>query len=534
LLDGGTPIKFKLAEPVHRFGAVLAELGWLSESQGEHSFANASAQGKLHGEYLVETGALDASIATRGLRTQLIRKLAWANTLASSTVFGLYEGQDFLARWAGSGTAVSPLRAIWQIGRESRGSAYRSTLVARLGQQPLRIHKDSVLEKFGFDSAERALVDVLRARPYSIAELSQLSVLPDNTLHNLVYVLALTRQLDLGNQLRPLGIGVAMESIHELLDCHKVQSSRPLAIGARAIASPEVDPALEEKRRVLLELAQAEETLDYYQLLGIERRASAEEIQLAFFQLAKQFHPDRLGPELSDLRDAGSRVFARLTQAQQTLSDKDRRREYDSQLSLGHASADDEQLRIQAVIQAVTSYQKAEVLLKKRMLAAAELEATHAYEGDPEQPDYLALLAWIRANKQNSDSQLPEILELLNRALQMDPQSEKSHYFRAQVLSRLGKQREALADYRFVVTKNPHHIDAQREIRIWDMRRRDQERTTGVGSSGTRTSSPAPAPSKRASDSKQPARNSATPAPSQGQGAHVVPKTGVFGKFFKR
>jgi tetratricopeptide (TPR) repeat protein len=274
--------------------------------------------------------------------------------------------------------------------------------------------------------------------------------------------------------------------------------------------------------------------MDYYQLLSVTRESTADDIQQAFFRLAKQFHPDRLGPEFADLRNVGARVFARLTQAQQTLSDRALRAEYDTQLTRGNVTVDDEQQRIQIVIQAATSFQKAEVLLKKHMLAAAELEATRALEGDPEQADYLALLAWIKANKPDSETQLPQILDQLNQAIQMEPENERIRCYRAQVLSRLGRQREALADFRFVVTKNPHHIDAQREIRIWEMRRRGQETAPGGGRSGTRTSSPPPSPSNHPSDSRHPARNSATPAPGQRPPQNVTPRTGVLSKLFKR
>ena len=237
-----------------------------------------------------------------------------------------------------------------------------------------------------------------------------------------------------------------------------------------------------------------------------------------------------MGPELSDLREIASRLFARVTQAHQCLSDSARRAEYDAHLLRGPSSADDEQQRVHAVIQAATSFQKAEVLFKKRMFAAAELEAKHAHESDPDQADYLALLAWIQANKPNSEGQLPSILDRLNEALRIDSGSEKTHFYRAQVLTRLGRQREALADYRFVVSKNPHQIDALREIRIWEMRRKGRD--TLPGESSRRASSPAPSPSRHPSDSKQTARISNSPTaenrPSQ------TPKPGMLGKFFKR
>jgi tetratricopeptide (TPR) repeat protein len=203
-------------------------------------------------------------------------------------------------------------------------------------------------------------------------------------------------------------------------------------------------------------------------------------------------------------------------------------------LARGLTASDDEQERIQLVVHAATSFQKAEVLFKKRMFAAAELEAKRAHDDDPEQSDYLALLAWIQANKPNADSQLPQILDTLNLAVKMGPENEKNRFYRAQVLSRLGRHREALADYRFVVSKNPHHIDALRELRIWEMRRKGQESSPPLRGSSLRSSSPPPGGSRRPSDPHYPARTSTTPSPNSRRSQNPTPKGGMLSKFFKR
>jgi len=548
LLNRGVPTKFKTAEPVERLGSVLVSLGWLSAPECEQSYERAASSGRLHGELLVETGMLSADVVSRGLCTQMLRKLLWASRLAANTVYGLYEDQDFLSRWAGAGTPVSPLRAIGYLGSNSTDSTFRSTIVTRLASQTLRIHADAVLEKFGFDSAERALLDVLKAKPQTTGDLANLQVLPLQSLHNVMYVLALTRQLDLGNTSRPLGVGVSYNHIHDILERHHTLSSKSVVIGARSATSiasgvgskqvetpgpkapPTASPETLQKRQQLIQLSELELDSDNYQLLDVKRDATTEEIQQAFFRMAKLIHPDRLGPELSDLREIASRLFARVTQAQQCLSDSTRRAEYDAHLVRGLSGVDDEQQKVQAVIQAATSFQKAEVLFRKRMFAAAELEAKHAHESDPGQADYLALLAWIQANKPNSEGQLLSILDRLNEALRIDSGSEKTHFYRAQVLTRLGRQREALADYRFVVSKNPHQIDALREIRIWEMRHKGRD--TLPGESSGRASSPAPSPSRHPSDSRQTARTSTTPTAEHRSSQN--PKPGMLGKFFKR
>ncbi len=62
---------------------------------------------------------------------------------------------------------------------------------------------------------------------------------------------------------------------------------------------------------------------DYYEILGVSRDASQEEIKSAFRRLARQYHPD-----VSDAPDAEER-FKEINEAYGVLSDPEKRRRYD-------------------------------------------------------------------------------------------------------------------------------------------------------------------------------------------------------------
>jgi len=67
---------------------------------------------------------------------------------------------------------------------------------------------------------------------------------------------------------------------------------------------------------------------DYYEILGVNRNASPDELKAAFRRLARQYHPD-----VNDSSDAEER-FKELNEAYAVLSDTDRRAAYDR---FGHA-----------------------------------------------------------------------------------------------------------------------------------------------------------------------------------------------------
>jgi molecular chaperone DnaJ len=64
---------------------------------------------------------------------------------------------------------------------------------------------------------------------------------------------------------------------------------------------------------------------DYYKTLGVDKKATPEEIKKAYRKLARKYHPDR-NP---DDKEAEAR-FKEISQANDVLSDPERRRQYDS------------------------------------------------------------------------------------------------------------------------------------------------------------------------------------------------------------
>ena len=66
---------------------------------------------------------------------------------------------------------------------------------------------------------------------------------------------------------------------------------------------------------------------DYYEVLGVPRTASAEEIKRTYRQLARKHHPD-LQPAAE--RAKAAERFKEINEAYEVLSDPDKRAKYDA------------------------------------------------------------------------------------------------------------------------------------------------------------------------------------------------------------
>jgi curved DNA-binding protein CbpA len=583
--ETGAPAKVKTATPVTYLGQILVEQRAITREVYERTLQGALHERRLHGQVLLETGAIDQRVLKDALREQLARQVLWLFKLSASTAYGYYDQINFLERWgAPEGLRTRPLALIWRGLRRHASPAEIEAVTGRLGQRPIELHVDAPIRRFRFESSEQALIDVLRARPQPLSTLIASGLAAPDDVKRLVYVLVILRQLELGVPgAEPVGVDEAPSSSRipvasptgraSMPDIEKTRTPAPPSrgsipdvenvvpsqrpSGAHPAASPVpsqpplqpsgasvVPPSPPAPRisspvpasrqassvipappsaplapqflgtgtadmRLELEALAARGRGTHYDALGVPTDASTGVIQNAFFALAKKWHPDRLRPEVADLKEQATRVFSRISEASQVLSDPESRRSYDQ--TLASTETADEAEQVHRVLKATNAFQKAEVLLKRGNLALAEKEAQIAFENDPSQADHVALYVWIQAQKPNAD--LTDLAVKLEKAVKSEPNNLRVRWYRGQLLKRLGRNRDALHDFRFIVERDPRHTDAHREVRLYAMRR------------GNRPPSDPPnnSPSQPAGPDSQGGRRSSPPKPS-----------GLLNKLFKK
>lgn len=233
----------------------------------------------------------------------------------------------------------------------------------------------------------------------------------------------------------------------------------PPASGTNPTSSPEELGAAGIAAR-----AAAVDEEDYFQALGLDDGASVEAVRAAYFQLAKLWHPDRLPRALEGSREGVEKIFAHLTRAQRTLTDDDARRGW---LTTRNARSAGPQRSRGDVVGDI------ELALQRRNFAFAEDEARKLSELDSEDAEAQALLAWAMARAGEApEDVLRAAIIALDKAITNDRYCERAFYYRGMVSKKLGNVIAAFRDFSRTVQLNPKHVDAEREVRLMEMRAR--------------------------------------------------------------
>jgi curved DNA-binding protein CbpA len=338
---------------------------------------------------------------------------------------------------------------------------------------------------FAFMGDDQDTVTLLAGAPRRVTELFDAAPEREASIRRVLYFLVLTRSVDLGLPSAP-PVGVATQPV-----VAPPSGKLPSFTNEGRRDSPSsIPPAVVRSATLREELRQRSEQppTTHYDVLGIPRDATVPQVQSAFFLLSKRWHPDRLGPEAADLKPAAARVFAAISKAYNVLADPALRLGYDLELRSGRApdsaSPPDRQLS------AEMAFQKAEAFLARGNLEAAEREAKAALSHDSRRAEHVALLAWLTALKPDADER--RIAADFARAVRSPDAGVKVHYYRGMFLKRVGRHGAALQEFRFVYEKDPRHIDAAREVRLYEQNLRNSPKASP-------SLAPAPPPSSQSS-----------------------------------
>ena len=405
--EAGTPRKAKTAAAIAPLGEVLVETGVITEDVHRRTLARALDEHLLHGQVLLGDGIINEQTLAFGLRDQLLRQMLWLFERPSGTRFGYFDGSNFLENWGAEPSArISVMELVWRGLRDHARPEEIHAVLGRLGGRPIVLREDMPLDYFYFMASDRDVVELLRQRPLRMDELVEIAPARSSVVERVVCLLLLLRAVDLGTRSAP-PLGIEASS----------QASTWLFTGADAPAIP----PLSEPEEAELEPPASSVPVPIVEAEICEDESGAREVET--------------GAE-PELRSA--------------------------------AGSTGEQTRQERALAATAAFRKAEALLAHGHLARAEVEARFALDSEPAQAEYVALCAWIDVLKPGAD--VSHVTLELKRALRLAENNLKVHWYRGLVLQHLGRHEHALREFRAVLDLDPRHLDAARQIRVYEMR----------------------------------------------------------------
>ncbi len=492
------------------FGPLAYELGYIDSATLDATLFEIAKSKRLHGEVLVERGSLTPKGRDHVLNEQMCRKVHHFSTLPVDATFAFYEARPTLEE---PSFTLDPIQPAWRSLRERPPVESVREVLTRFANATLRLANEGPMTHAGLEPEETLLCESLMWKPMTLSQLRAASQLTSDRLDLLVYLLVITKcvesvpaQASSASPSSMAAVGIraplapsvvkgsvqraagtrtlpgmarvslrpgAVDAAHPSLS-FRVPSSPPMRASSGtnvtfpASLAPVLSPAevgaigIEHRASVI-----ADE--DPFTALSLGKGASIEAARASYFRLAKLWHPDRLPADLAPFRMEVERVFECMTRAHRTLTDPDARREYLANGAVTKLASDLPQKRPRAEV-----LREIELALTKREFRHAESAAQDLARADVDDADAHALAAWaMTLAGEASGETLRAAVQLLDRAVNRDRDCERALYYRGLLHKRLDNAAHAFRDFARVVALNPKHVDAHREIRIFEMRARN-------------------------------------------------------------
>ncbi len=523
---GGVPVGAQSFGGFRPLGKVLLTEGLIDVEVFGTSLAEMARSGKRHGEVLVEMGAVTREQVDRALSEQQATYLTQVAALASGRF--RFDRSEPIPPWTG-GVRISPLKAIVQAleAPPARPLVISALQPAAAGPAALASGYGQLAAAFGWSAAESALVDRLqvlttldaffaapgvppeRARailaallllglastrsgretlesvPGLVVDLADLAGVPiepenDRGSHSTSTpaetgtpspiptrstpprrsdpeVARRRRQRLLQRAMQNMGVGPFSGQPPP------PRGSRPHAPEPR----PPPTPAERELRRALVAAEPRARSSDLFERLGLARTATREQVKAAYFQIAKQLHPDRFAlPALSDVGPQVKDLFSAMNEAYEILSDDRKRAEYLARTapSAGAAAATTEAGPETAAV----AYQKAEACARTRDFGKARGFYEAALRADP-RPEYQAAYASMLLSEGRSADR--GRAKALAEAALRDPACDRAAFLCGVLAREDGDDDKAEHLFRRALAANPRQGEAERELHAVEARR---------------------------------------------------------------
>jgi curved DNA-binding protein CbpA len=268
--------------------------------------------------------------------------------------------------------------------------------------------------------------------------------------------------LAVGGATERMGSSASMPAVSAASGGAAASGTAPAAAAAAGANAPNLQK--------LEELVSRLGSLSHFELFGVPENASNDEVSAAYLRSMRQFHPDRLASlGLKEWTEKAARLVAQMNEAQAVLMDPRRRAEYVANRGAPPPAVDSGR----TIIAAEETFQRGEVLLKKGDHAKALEAFSQAMKANPLEPAYKAYWAWTRFDSPGApkDRLVRDTLKVLEEVLRDRSKFPVAHYWIGLLYKHLGDNTNAENAFRIAVGQDKGLLEAERELRLMEMRR---------------------------------------------------------------
>ncbi len=455
----GTPVKVRLGDAFAPLGELLIEAGALSRE----TLADALATQGLLGDVLLLAGCVDRHRLEAVCEKQFQMRMTRLFALPEGATFRYCDGHIELLDYGGDPASVDALTILWA-GLKAHGGpcGVVDTTLSRLGDLPLRIHPQATVSRLALTDDEMRVIDHLHWRPERLAALAKRELLAQDRLRQLVYALAITRQLDLGSSATPVGSlearrppsgstsSTSVGRVQLKPTTHRMGAAAPDASGDGERSSkpvtgrrPIMTPLSTQRMRDELPTLHDAEA----PAMGGEKISTTATPNRATRDVRQTAKSARDPQAPTPVRPASVEVIA----GDATLSGRVPERTIPGAES-SPAPADDGP-SARRDLSATALFELAGSRLLARDLDGAQDACARAREADPTSEEIAVLFTWIRSQRAGAD--LKGLTIELDELLSASPDHRNARYYRAILRKRLGDNTGAVRDLRLLQKQSP-------------------------------------------------------------------------------
>ncbi|WP_043431275.1 J domain-containing protein, partial [Cystobacter fuscus] len=216
----------------------------------------------------------------------------------------------------------------------------------------------------------------------------------------------------------------------------------------------------------LQELAQKMKEQNHFERLGVGADTNGPAVRIAYFKLAKLYHPDTIPPGAPpEMEKLKADIFAYIGEAHRTLADEKSRAAYIEELKSGGNK--EAEVDVVAILKSEELFRKAGVYLKGRKFAEAVKLLDEAIQLNDQEAEFYAWRGYARFfTFEDKKAGFNEAYKDIQLCLKKNDKVAAGHYFLGVIAKLCGDMSGALKHFQKTVELQPNHIEAQRELRM--------------------------------------------------------------------